>query len=161
MSKERRQIEGHFPRLINGSYSVTSPMDVSYNCIAWAAGDDGHWWEPVQAGGYYWPPGIALEVTLAVYVRAFRRLGYRECESADLEEGYEKIAVFTDARGDPTHAARQLENGRWTSKLGGSYDIEHESLEDVGGQERDSYGEVAVVLRRERRAEGWPSPAGL
>ena len=31
-----------------------------------------------------------------------------------LEPGFEKIALYADNSGKPTHAARQLDNGRWT-----------------------------------------------
>lgn len=46
---------------------------------------------------------------------------------------------------DPRHAARQLPNGRWTSKLGDHVDIEHAALDAVGG---DFYGEPAVFMRK-------------
>jgi hypothetical protein len=44
----------------------------------------------------------------------------------------------------PKHAARQLPNGRWTSKLGVSEDIEH-ALHDLTGL---IYGSVALVFKR-------------
>jgi hypothetical protein len=34
-------------------------------------------------------------------------------------------------RDNPTHFSRQLENGRWTSKLCDAFDVEHETLEAV------------------------------
>ena len=75
----------------------------------------------------------------------------RRCLSDSLESGFEKIALFVDPSGMPTHAARQLTDGRWTSKLGASVDIEH-SLRDLEG---DQYGRVALVLRRPvKRQEG-------
>ncbi len=40
-----------FPRLTAANHRQTSPPDVDYNCIAWAAGDAEHWWQP----GLYWP----------------------------------------------------------------------------------------------------------
>ena len=46
-----------------------------------------------------------------------------------------------------THAARQLPNGKWTSKLGKAEDVEHESPEDVAG---GVYGEVVQFMRRPR-----------
>jgi hypothetical protein len=53
-----------------------------------------------------------------------------------------------DAQGSPTHAARQLDNGRWTSKLGELEDIEH-SLRDLEGA---AYGTVVQVMKRPRPA---------
>jgi len=59
------------------------------------------------------------------------------------EPGMEKIAIFAQG-GKPTHMARQLENGRWTSKMGQSEDIEH-ALRDLEGV---LYGEVALFMGR-------------
>jgi hypothetical protein len=55
-----------------------------------------------------------------------------------------KIAVYADGA-TPTHAARQLSSGWWTSKLGPSLDIEHATPEAVAG---GVYGVVAVILSR-------------
>lgn len=148
--------EAKFPNLTQAGYEVTSPQTPDYNCIAWAAGDDSAWWEPVPAGddaskvmgGYYWPRGVPLEPTLASYERAFKRQGYRVCDSRDLEDDWEKIAIFVDGQGRPTHAARQLESGDWASKLGALEDIEHKALDGVSGP---SYGDVGLVMRRKRR----------
>ncbi len=46
--------------------------------------------------------------------------------------------------GVPEHAARQLANGRWTSKLGRAEDIEHQ-LHDLEGE---VYGTVALLMKR-------------
>lgn len=156
-----QKIEADFPALVGTTYELTSPVDPRYNCIAWAAGDQDSWWEPVPAmsgpgtmGGYYWPSGLDLVPTLDNYIRAFRKQGYRPCEDGSLEGGYEKVALFADARGRPSHAARQLTNGRWASKLGEWQDIEHDTEHDVSGV---SYGTVVVYMRR-RRLENMPHP---
>ena len=64
----------------------------------------------------------------------------------------EKLAIYGDEHGF-THVARQLENGRWTSKLGEQWDIEHE-LEAVAGQESAwpayRYGSVVAFMSRPR-----------
>ncbi|NET26084.1 hypothetical protein [Okeania sp. SIO1I7] len=44
----------------------------------------------------------------------------------------------------PTHAVRQLANGKWASKLGWLEDIEHE-LDALNG---DRYGVVGQILKR-------------
>jgi hypothetical protein len=119
-------LEEAFPGLAANGYQVTSPSDSDYNCIAWAAGDSHAWWWPGQdAGKEYWPPGVPRERTRDAFVAAFASLGYTICESDDVESGYEKIALFAAVDGRPTHAARQLPSGRWTSKLGKAEDIEH------------------------------------
>jgi hypothetical protein len=47
-----------------------------------------------------------------------------------------------------THAARQLPDGTWTSKLGKDVDIEHDYPDDVAG---GVYGEVVVLMQRTTR----------
>jgi hypothetical protein len=46
--------------------------------------------------------------------------------------------------GKPTHAARQVGYGKWTSKLGSLVDIEH----DINGVSGTRYGSVAVIMKR-------------
>ncbi len=77
-------------------------------------------------------------------MRAFAHVGYERSRSVDLDPGTSKVALFVDQSGEPTHAARQLQSGYWTSKLGQAEDIEHELL----ALESDVYGTVAVVLAR-------------
>lgn len=132
-----------FPRLADEGFAVTSEADPGYNCIAWAAGDTGSWWEPDPMHVCYWPAGVRREYSLEAYTEAFMSLGYDLCDSAGLDEGLEKTALFAKG-GDPSHAARQLPSGLWTSKLGRLEDIGH-SLEGVSGS---AYGEVTVILKR-------------
>jgi hypothetical protein len=49
------------------------------------------------------------------------------------KEGHEKVrsAPLTKWNQVPTHAARQLADGRWTRKMGKCEDIEHDTLDDV------------------------------
>jgi hypothetical protein len=139
-------VEREFPGLSDGQgYRVTSPADPRYNCIAWAAGDTGRWWWPDPYGGTYWPTGAPQEATVASFVSAFASIGYESCESSEVEQGYEKVALYADASGTPTHAARQLPSGLWTSKLGGYVDLEHTAL---AGVENDEYGLVIALMRR-------------
>jgi hypothetical protein len=131
-----------FPNLRSESYQETSPPTITYNCIAWAAGKKDRWWEPVI--GYYWPLPVPQLRTVQVAIRAFKVLGYTECDNSEVEKGYEKIAIYGE-QDDYTHAARQLGNGKWTSKLGQLEDIEHDTLEALTGIE---YGQVAIVMKR-------------
>jgi hypothetical protein len=128
-----------FPKLAETNFAVTSQPTTDYNCIAWAAGFQDHWWWP----GRHWPAEIPAVETRLAFIKAFRTLGYEECETPDLEAGYEKVC-FYEKMGKPTHAARQLANGLWTSKLGLSHDISHE-LEGLRG---NRYGKPAVYMRR-------------
>lgn len=142
-------LETDFPNLAGSGYAITSPKDREYNCIAWAAQDSSNWWEPDPFDLYYWPIGIEREYTLAAYEQVFVSLGYYPCKELEFEPGFEKIAIYVDSGGTPTHVARQTESGWWTSKLGGSEDIEHQSVE---GLENSPYGTVVKVLKRPHRA---------
>lgn len=136
-------LEGLFPGLIGSAHWITSSASQVYNCIAWAAGDTGRWWWPDLSNKRYWPAGIVRLETVAAFQEAFGSLGFVVCENEELEAGFEKIALFADNDG-PQHAARQLSNGRWTSKLGELADIEH----PLHALEGADYGKVVVVLSR-------------
>ncbi len=129
-----------FPRLAASSHQVTSPRDPQYNCIAWAAEDDSKWWQP----GSYWPI-TPVDVTVEALQGVFEGLGYSICADGSVEVGLEKVVLYGNAMGEYTHAARQLSDGRWTSKLGRGQDITHTNPEDVAG---GSYGTVAAFLSR-------------
>ena len=127
---------------------MTSPPDEKYNCVAWAVGFTELWWWPDQMEQSYWPPGAPRRVTVEDFTEVFRALGYTPCADDRPEPGFEKVALFAK-EGIPTHAARELPNGTWTSKLGPGEDIEH-VLEALVG---DQYGDVVAVLRL-RRVDG-------
>lgn len=75
---------------------------------------------------------------------AYGTLGYVVCEGEEHEVGFEKIALFAYASGEPTHAARQLDESSWTSKVGRLQDIRH----PLRALEGDSYGRVVRVMKR-------------
>jgi hypothetical protein len=130
-----------FPRLTEHNHRVTSPESVDYNCIAWSVKDTERWWQP----GVYWPTkSQSDDYGLGILVEAFRSLGFEECDDGTLENGYEKVALYGSTF-LYTHAARQLLNGNWTSKLGRSEDIEHDTPDDLAG---GVYGEVRQYMRR-------------
>jgi hypothetical protein len=136
-------LETLFPGLRGSAYVVTSPPSEEYNCIAWASGDSARWWWPDLLKQRYWPEGVKREETLDAFREAFATLGFVSCQDAGVEPGVEKVAIYASADG-PQHAARQLVNGNWTSKLGELQDIQH-ALHDLEG---DEYGKVAFVIRR-------------
>jgi hypothetical protein len=138
-------LEREFPRLALNGYSVTSEATAEYNCVAWAAGDDSRWWWPDAMDQYYWPPTAPREESVRSFVAALAAVGFEPCLNGDHEPGQEKVALFADARGIPTHAARQLPNGRWTSKMGRWEDITHDRLTAVQGA---AYGRPVTFLRR-------------
>lgn len=142
-------IRKNFPDLSDDEYEPISPIDEDYNCIAWAAGDNKRWWEPSSfpKPGHFWPLEDPGNYTLDGYIMAFKVIGYEVCNSADLEPGFEKVAIYVKPDGEPRHMARQLNNGKWTSKLGGYKDIVHENLE---GLEGNIYGSLTKILKRPR-----------
>ncbi len=143
-----RRLEGIFAGLSGARYLVTSPETPLYNCVAWAASDESRWWWPDPMEVSFWPPTVPREETRESFLAAFATLGFLPCEGVELERGFEKLAIYSEPDGTPTHVARQLPDGRWTSKLGNLEDIEHDDLECLHG---DPYGGVAVILKRALR----------
>lgn len=138
------RLTGLFGNLSDAEYAVTSPEDVLYNCIAFAADDTSQKWWPNAPT--YWP--IAeREESIPNFLAAFQTLGYEECASAELEDGVEKIALYADADAIPTHMALQTESGKWKSKLGDFEDIEHATLDQLNGFD---YGQAVTYLKRKR-----------
>jgi hypothetical protein len=155
-------LERRFPKLANAGYDKTSdatgrpPVVGAYNCIAWAAGDPRKrlWWWPHPDA--YWPFWIKpRQETIECFVRTFRSLGYVLCRNHRLEFAFEKVALYAIHRSMmpmpppqspaeyrdwvPTHMARQLPDGMWTSKLGGNEDITHFTLDAL-----ESYGPIHI-----------------
>ena len=85
------------------------------------------------------------DFTIISVTAVYARLGFLPCGmDVTLEEGVDKVAIY--AIGDEaTHAARQLPNGLWTSKLGPYEDITH----TLKGLEGGEYGYVVGILRRD------------
>ncbi len=139
------RLEAKFPALSSSTYGITSEETPEYNCFAFAAGDDQRWWQPPPFG--YWPDDVPPEYSLSAFTTLYQRLGFESCDTVALEVGFEKIAIFASASGEPTHAARQLASGLWISKLGDWEDIEHE----LQALEGPAYGSVALIMKRKRR----------
>jgi len=141
----REIIERLFPRLRD--FEITSPFDQTYNCVAWAAGDTARWWWPAEPPFAYWPAAARREESIVCFVEAFATLGYEPTSSGEHEPGYERVAVFASDEAVPTHMARQLPDGTWTSKLGSIEDISHPDLNGISGGD---YGRVVLFLKRVR-----------
>ena len=143
----------HHPAVREYGYEKTSEKDTGYNCVAWAAGmTTCHWWPlQIMTDDCYWPPNAPCnDERVETFVTAFATLGYQPCADGSLEIGFEKVAIYVKS-GTVVHMARQLEDGRWTSKWGGmGIDFAHriEALEDSAKHGPSSYGKVAQYLRR-------------
>ena len=144
------------PLLTENDFKVTSPKDKKYNCMAWAAmRDKMNWWEPRKEAGCCWPKGAPFDVGYQSFIKVFELLGYVKCETPDLEEGFEKVAVFKDLFNWFSHASHQREDGTWTSKLGPFQDIQHWGNEKV---QTFDYGDVIEILKRPRQIWGDGNP---
>jgi hypothetical protein len=130
-----------FPNLTN--INKASAPDPRYNCIAWAFKDNTrHWWPNPRRS--YWPICIDSNLsTMEAFENWFFVDGWEKSSTIDSECGYEKIALYA-LDGTPTHAARLLESGKWTSKLGANIDLLHD-LTDLNGPE---YGSVIAIYRK-------------
>lgn len=147
VDSEWEMLQAVFPKLNAENCRITSIASPLYNCVAWAACVQTLNWWPSKADGLglfsYWPVTIRA-VTIANFCKAFSTIGYGPCDNRDLEEGLEKVAIYADGN-SPTHMARQLSDGHWTSKLGKGVDVSHDGLDLLEG---DEYGRVAVILQR-------------
>ena len=137
-------IEHYFPDVADWGYVVTSDT-CDYNCIAWAAGDDTRqWWPSPDEGSAYWPSEAPRALSVDAFAAAYATLGYVACAEEEHEVGFEKIALFADASGEPTHAARQLDKTDWTSKVGRLQDIRH----PLRALEGERYGRMVQLMKR-------------
>ena len=132
-----------FPDLAADGGIVTHPPDRAYNCVAWAVGVTHTAWWPSNADAF-WPPTVSDELTIDAMIAALETVGYFPCPDGQSESGFEKVAVYAKG-GVPTHMARQLHSGSWSSKLGRDCTVSHQSPEGVAGA---VYGSVVAYLCR-------------
>ena len=128
--------------MATSGYEIVSEASSTYNCIAWAAGDNTDWWDWHPRA--YWPTSIPRSPEVDALVQVFAGLGYLICDNAERETGHEKVAIYAK-NGRWERAARQLEDGQWTSKIGEYEDITHPSPANLSG---GIYGNVHYIARR-------------
>lgn len=137
--------KGAFPSLTDVAGKKTSEADSTYNCIAWAFKESHRvWWPHSKA---YWPIPVDGMTILEAFEAWFAEDGWEQTESPDVEEGFEKVALFM-ANGEPTHAARLLDNGLWTSKLGWNPKISIDLSHGIADLDGPLYGTVARIYRK-------------
>lgn len=137
------ELEYDCPGLVSAGYSIKSPVDSFYNCVAFALGDVKNYWDDVKVKGYYWPSGCSAD-TVDGWANVFRLHNYEDCDSDLLESDFEKIAIYANAN-SPGHVARQKASGVWVSKMGKGCDIEHSTL---AGVECEIMGKVVKIMKR-------------
>ncbi len=133
-----------FPNSYLQPFLATSPQTPRYNCIAWACEDSKRWYWPDKNKVYFWPKDVPREETVDAFIKLFEKLGYSKCGDGSFEKGLVKVAIFVDNNNKPTHAARQLITGQWTSKLGREFDIHH----TIPSMENGKYGKAGQYLQK-------------
>ena len=142
-----------FPKLAKDKdFEITSQESQNYNCIAWAYMLTNRWMWPNTGehvfldGVDYWPSDEILDCDVSHFIKAFELQGYSVCETCKFDPKYRQIALYVKANStECTHAARELGNGFWTSKLGPYVDIQHGTPYTI---ENKDYGEVYCFMRK-------------
>jgi hypothetical protein len=149
MTGELIRLELQFSSLKNSYYSKTSEKTPRYNCIAYVAGDyERPWWPVPYQAPYFWPiDNPEKDESLEEFIEAFESLGYQCCDNDEQEDGFHKIVIYIDEDGFPSHMAKQLPNGKWSSKCGDLEDIEHD-LKSLCGKEKEGYGHIGRVMQK-------------
>ncbi len=132
-----------FPNLATEGFTPTSAPDNRYNCIAWSLGDDSRWWWPDSS--HFWPSDLPLASDVTSFSTMLESQGFSETSGNCYppNANVDRIALYAK-NGQVQHAARQLPNGQWTSKLGRELDISH----TLAGLEGHTYGFVVAVFEK-------------
>ncbi len=145
MSKTYLGQTAAFPNATDKSIEICSPETVDYNCLAWALEDEKHWWEP--EAGCFWPKNAPRNMRLDSVAELLAQFGFAAVSNARLEKDVAKIALYSSDGKTCDHFARQLPSGKWTSKLGASFDVVHSLSALEGGV----YGKVVLILARKQQ----------
>ncbi|KAF5061524.1 hypothetical protein DSECCO2_314540 [anaerobic digester metagenome] len=149
----KSNITQKFPKLLEDEkFEITSNATPDYNCIAWACLYNERWIQPPFDGRpdldcvTWWPPNVQAGLAPVYLIKLFEHFGYEVCDSYNHEDGYRKVALYYDDQKNVwTHAARELSNGFWTSKLGPYNDIQHCTPLEL---ESDEYGIVYCYMKK-------------
>lgn len=137
----RSDVERDFP-LLRGEAFELSDEDFNYNCLAYALGDYGHWWQPPNGQGNYWPPGFPNDVTVKTAEQILRLHGFtKELDSTAIPDN-DAVAIYAEGE-EWTHFAK-FKDGVWGSKLGDGHDVVGVPLQHLEG----FYGNVVKILCR-------------
>ncbi|RVD54545.1 MULTISPECIES: hypothetical protein [unclassified Mesorhizobium] len=142
------QIRAWFPNLNSEPYDVTSKPNINYNCFAWAGGVDSIRWDPFDPKAW-WPPYLPRWfISRSAITAVYQHHGYQVCADGSYDPALEKVAVYFDPNDVPLHAARQIGENEWTSKLGPHDDLTH----TLPGLEGTEYGYVGMYMSRPKAA---------
>jgi hypothetical protein len=130
-----------FPLLTNYDLIPNSESD-SYNCISHTIHlkEDISW--PIDTR-HYWP--TKRELTKESFDLFYEHHGFEKLSILDFtyNENYTKVVLYTN-NNIPTHAAIQIDNTYWESKIGRLGIIRHDLFEI----ENDVYGEITQIYRK-------------
>ncbi len=101
---------------------------------------------PDASEEYAWPEKLQRKPTIENFIVFYQMCGFCKADNFLLETGWEKIAIFEDM-GEVAHAARQLEDGSWVSRIGDLVDVIHYDLDAVSG---GANGLPCAVVKRVR-----------
>ena len=89
-----RRAQDQFPNRTASNIRKTSEIDLSYNCFGWVLGKT----EVLSwTSSSSWPGGIGKNFLVHTIIELYERYGFEECgQDGTLEDGIEKIAIFTD-----------------------------------------------------------------
>ena len=148
-------LEQDWPRLSNDAgyrNGDVSEATEEYNCFAWAIGRNDIRLDASDEPCSHWPTGIEPSLYINSYVEVYSSEGFKVCDDPTLEEGYLKIVLYEDRfSGEAVHAARQLPNGCWTSKMGFIEDISHQDLASLEGYNGGLCWRVAKYMKKTHR----------
>jgi hypothetical protein len=137
-----------YPDLEQPCFHITSEASGAYNCIGWVLDStDAYIWPTggLTDAGVEWPDGVPREVTIPAFVALFVGAGFEQCLDDIHEDGYIKIVLYAINHQEPTHAAREIPGGKWTSKFGDRVDARHDSVDDLNSR---VYGRAVAYFRR-------------
>jgi hypothetical protein len=93
-------IDCDFPKAALLGYYLVSRRSGFYNCIAWAIGKSNNKWWPlsIKARGWYWPPGIRCDVSMAAFIEMFSAVGgYEIGTNRDIEHDTLDVLESSDS----------------------------------------------------------------
>lgn len=148
LSRRKPSFEKWWPNLLRTTYTVIDKASMRYNCFAWSINRTDFWFAPDpqmnRVGKVFWPPEVPREYTLDAFIQAYATFGFVLCDNTEVELGFEKVVLYGN-NSIPEHAARQLPNGRWSSKIGEYEVIEHDLYAFDGGK---YFSKIIIILKR-------------
>lgn len=139
-------IKMYWPSLNDEDFEFKSHFNPFYNCLAWAINVN-----TIFVTMNYFQKKHGLDINnLDHSVNGYAKIleefyNYLSCENGEYEKGFEKILLYGDNNNLWTHAARQIKEEMWVSKLGSCENIEHKNIECLNG---NTYGEPKIFMKK-------------